>query len=121
MYTELEKDLSQCKNVVEKSYQHWSFNVTSSKSLTSCDEDDDDSVGTIQLGSSNKLSIIDSIDNFAKRKRKLFSSVDIFENVDKRSTHVIFVFILFLWFELFCVFVIWNFVLFENFQNWPRF
>ena len=71
-------------------------NVTSSKSLTSCDEDDDDSVGTIQLGSSNKLSIIDSIDNFAKRKRKLFSSVDIFENVDKRSTHVIFVFILFL-------------------------
>lgn len=66
-------------------------NVTSSKSLTSRnnDDDDDNSVGTIQLGSSNKLSTIDTIDNFTKRKRKLFSSVDIFENVDKRSTHVI--------------------------------
>lgn len=52
----------------------------------------DERVETVQLGSSNKLSIIDSIDNFAKRKRKLFSSVDIFEHVDKRSTHVKFIY-----------------------------
>ena len=67
-------------------------NVTSSKFLveTACDDNDENSVATIQLGSSNKLSLIDNVDNFAKRKRKLFSSVDIFEGVDKRSIHVSF-------------------------------
>jgi len=51
--------------------------------LQPCDDSD-----RAKLGSSNKLLGLDSNDSFPRRKKNLFSSLECFEEVDKKSTHV---------------------------------